>query len=75
MKLFGILAVFAQGEEETCFHPKLAQFDRVIRGKYKRKFEFEVKKIKVLHNILKNPLQLIAKTLIDRLMNHLFFFL
>ncbi|CAG5109995.1 Oidioi.mRNA.OKI2018_I69.chr2.g4451.t1.cds [Oikopleura dioica] len=42
MKLsFGLLAIFAQAKEETCFHPKLAQFDRVIRGKYKRKFEFE----------------------------------
>ena len=53
MKLsFGLLAVFTQAEEETCFHPKLAQFDRVIRGKYKRKFEFEV--IKATHNSFKN---------------------
>jgi hypothetical protein len=56
MKTFSLLAIFgsscsaADSEEEKCFHPKLAQFDRLISNKYKRKFEFEV-----FHKIF-NPL-------------------
>jgi len=44
MKTFSLLAIFgvSAAEEEKCFHPKLAQFDRLISNKYKRKFEFEV---------------------------------